>query len=442
MAQSNFEHKIQNRFEGYAPQPPARVWENIRAELSGEEKRSALSMLFAEHKAIIITVVTGIAAMAILLLYVFNFSDKSANHNTSPNKSIITEDSSERSKEKSKEKLKDSSKPSIGEKESSPDDNETERAIPEDTIKEKGKNNSNHPGGLPADMDTYLREMNAVSIAQVAPIKTALIAQRKSKTILYAKNSEQVISGSDQKKELMISQPSQTSGKWSFGLYATPELLMSRAPAINKHSSYSADAAVIYAFDDFFIQTGISYLSGNDNQDVNVNYLKYNHLGSYEDVYEVTFDSLSNGTVRPTYHTETVEVYDTLNKHTTTRFENDYRYLNLPVLAGYRTTISNNLTLSVKGGPIISFMLEDNRKIMFNQANTDIVGMNTPDKMVETNWQALISAGVEYHISKGMHLAIEPRFKYYFNPVYNTNKAINTKKPYSMGVRTGLVFDF
>jgi len=445
MAQNSFEHKIQKKFEGYAPQPPARVWENIRTELSsGDKKRDALSILFAEHKTMIITIAGGIAAAAILLLYVFNFSGKSDNNQVLPNKTIITEDSSEINKkkqDKSKETLKDSSKPSIGEK-SPQNENETEKPKPVDTLKEKGKENSSHPGGIPADLDTYLREKNAVNIARLVPIKKVLLAPQSSEPIRYVKNSNPMMTQPDQKKDLMVYQPSQTSGKWSFGLYATPELLMSRTPTINKHSNYSADAAVIYSFNDFFLQSGISYLSGNNNQNVNVNYLKYNHLGSYEDVYEVTFDSLSNGTVRPTYHTEKVEVYDTLKKHTTSRFENDYRYLNIPVLAGYQTRLSNNVTLSVKGGPIISFMLEDNRKIMFNKADTDILSTNTPNKMTGTNWQALLSAGLEYHISKGIHLAFEPRFKYYFTPVYNTSKAINTQKPYSMGVRTGLVFDF
>ncbi len=454
MAHNSFEHKIQKKFEGYAPQPPAHVWNNIQDELSGKKSTRHLVALFYEHKSMIISVAAGIAATAILLLYIFNFSDRAGQNNMKPEGVPITEDSSNRNKAdqpNSAKQADDSTKPSLGERKAPGSINidttpekpsDSDDKISNDSLNNTQDDDATHPGGMPLDIDTYIREKNADVIAQLSPYQKSRISLSQQAETLSRYQSEK-FDYQPQKSTLAFNPEVRSAhGSWSFGLYATPELLMSRSPIMESHSNYSADAAIMYSFDKFFVQSGVSYLSGNNNQNINVDYLKYNYLGSYEDVYEVTFDSLADGSVKPNYHTKTVELYDTLHKRSTTRFENEYRYLNFPVLIGYKNNVNNNLTFSLKGGPIISFILRDNRKIMFNQPNTDITGMNAPDPMVKTNWQALISAGLEYHITHSVHLAVEPRMKYYFNPVYNIDGELNRKKPYSLGVRTGLVFDF
>lgn len=453
MDQNSFEHKIQKKFEEYQPNPPARVWQNILSELKQQEKDKTVAGRFRRHKTLITAVAAGIAAAALILFYVFNYSNTTQNNNTLPEKSKITEDSSNNTpsdtgnhKNRINKDTKtvfneDSSKNSTddGSSQQNPDTKNSSKS--KDTLKKDKERNKQNPGGLPIDRDKYIRERDAGSLTMLTPYSLRQTKGSHKEMTLHKRLSFFDNNYIAETKENGFSKKPSGPGKWSFGLYATPELLMTKAPAANTHPNYSADFAAIYSMNDFFIQSGISYLSGNNDTDVDVDYLKYNFLGSYEDVYEVTFDSTENG-VEPTYHTKTVEVYDTLQKQTSSRFENEYRYLNLPLLIGYGRQISPRFSVSLKGGPILSLMLKDNRKVGFNQPNTDITNMTAPEPMAKTNWQALFSAGIEYHVSSTIRFALEPRIKYYFNPVYNLDNTLNNEKPYSVGVRTGLVIDF
>ncbi|MCF8231565.1 MAG: hypothetical protein K9J27_05190 [Bacteroidales bacterium] len=445
MDQNSFEHKIQKKFEGYQPNPPAHVWHNILSDLEQQRKDRTLAGKLQRNRTLIVTVAAGIAAAGLLLFYLFNNSNTSHKNNTFPENTRITEDSSDKKPsdpENHQNHITTDTKTVFDSKDSSnrTDSKPGGENSPVDTVKKKNERKEQNPGGLPLDRNTYLREKSGGLLTFLNPCSLQDIispAQIPIHRRLSFPDDNRI--AETQKKH--ISRKSSNLNRWSFGLYATPEMLMTKTPAAGTHSNYSADFAAIYSINEFFIQSGISYLSGNSDRNIEIDYLKYDFLGAYEDVYEVTFDSTENG-VEPTYHTKTVEVYDTLQKQTSSRFENDYRYLNLPVLIGYGRQITPSLSLSVKSGPIISLMLKDSRKIGFNQPNTDITSMAAPEPMAKTNWQILFSAGIEYRVSSTIHFALEPRIKYYFDPVYNLDNTINRKKPYSIGVRTGVVVDF
>lgn len=454
MEQKSFEHKIQKKFEGYQPTPPAHVWQNILFELKQQEKNKNIAGKFRRHKTLVAAVAAGIAAAALILFYLFNYSNPSHN-NTLPEKSQITEDSSNNTPSETgnhKDRINKETKTVFSNEDSSKNNtddgsvqqknnNTNNSGQSKDTLKKDEEHNEQNPGGLPIDKNKYIRERSAGNLTMLTPYSLRQHHGHHNKMTLHKRLSFLDNNHLAETKEQGFSKVSSGHGKWSFGLYATPELLMTKTPAANTHPNYSADFAAIYSMKNFFIQSGMSYLSGNNNTDVDVDYLKYNFLGSYEDVYEVTFDSTENG-VEPTYHTKTVEVYDTLQKQTSSHFKNEYRYLNIPLLIGYGHQISPRFSVSLKGGPILSLMLKDNRKVGFNQPNTDITNMTAPEPMAKTNWQALFSAGLEYHVSSTIRFALEPRIKYYFNPVYNLDNTIKNEKPYSIGIRTGVVIDF
>ena len=451
MEQNSFEHKIQKKFDGYQPTPPAHVWQNILFELKQQEKNKNIAGRFRRRKTLVAAIAAGIAAAALILFYVFNYSNTS-HHNTLPEKSKITEDSSNNTPSDTrnhKSRINKDTQTVFSNEDSSNNNTDEESARQntgnssrtKDTLKKDEKHNEQNPGGLPMDKNKYIREKSAGILTMLTPYPLRQPHSPHNDMTPHKRLASHDNNHLAETKEQGFSKIS-SHGKWSFGLYATPELLMTKAPAANTHPNYSADFAAIYSMKNFFIQTGMSYLSGNNNTDVDVDYLKYNFLGSYEDVYEVTFDSTENG-VEPTYHTKTVEVYDTLQKQTSSHFKNKYRYLNLPLLIGYGRQISPRFSVSLKGGPILSLMLKDNRKVGFNQPNTDITNMTAPEPRAKTNWQALFSAGIEYHVSSTIRFALEPRIKYYFNPVYNLDNTIKkNEKPYSIGIRTGVVIDF
>lgn len=232
------------------------------------------------------------------------------------------------------------------------------------------------------------------------------------------------------------------NNNWAFGVYATPERMFNPGKINGNSSAFSADVAIMYSFNKYFIQSGFSMGTSSDNSNANIDFIETELLGTYQDVYDVTFDT-TGGEPKPIYHTQEVEVYDTAEYQTTTAYTNSYRYLSMPLLMGHKNNLSRNLAYSLKGGPVVSFMLNETANHNFNNQNAQIQSIyNKPAGRVTTNWQFVFSAGLHYHLHNDIWLALEPRVKYYFNPVYNSVSGPDNKNPFALGVSTGLTVGF
>jgi len=163
-------------------------------------------------------------------------------------------------------------------------------------------------------------------------------------------------------------------------------------------------------------------------------------MGSYEDVYDVTFDSTNNGVI-PTYHTETVNVYDSVTYARVEPSKNRFTYLQVPVLFGYGKE-NRRLGWFVKGGPALSLLIGENVYNMDNMKEHKILNVESdmPGR-IKTNWQFIISGGISYRLGNHLSLSVEPMLKYYMNSVYEQG-IYSTKHPYSFGLRTGLLLNF
>lgn len=233
-----------------------------------------------------------------------------------------------------------------------------------------------------------------------------------------------------------------TNNNWAFGVYATPERMYASGAINGNSSAFSADVAIMYSFNQYFIQSGFSMGTSSDNSNANINFIETEYLGSYQDVYDVTFDTSGNEP-KPIYHTQEVEVFDTTEHNTTTAYTNSYRYLSMPLLMGHKNTLGQNLAYSLKGGPVVSFMLNETTNHNFDNQNAQIQNINNkPAGRVTTNWQFVFSAGLHYHLHNDIWLAVEPRMKYYFNPVYNTGSEPGNRNPFALGISTGLTVGF
>ncbi len=212
-------------------------------------------------------------------------------------------------------------------------------------------------------------------------------------------------------------------------------------PAVTgfNNRSYSLDLNAIYQFSEFIVQSGFGFGWSSDNGNYKIDYNQY--LGSYDDVYDVTFDTIG-GQLIPIYHTESVNVYDTLDHVTISPTKRHFTYLNIPLLFGYRNE-GKRWGWNVKAGPSLSFLIkEDIPDINLTDSQNKI--LNVEDEIpgrLKTNWQFVISAGLSYKLSNTISLAVEPLFKYYVNPIHDQN-GTKTGNPYSFGLRAGFVLGF
>ena len=227
-------------------------------------------------------------------------------------------------------------------------------------------------------------------------------------------------------------------GSWQMGVYFTPEVIFYPDDSIPNQRSYTFEVTGKWVKGEFFVESGLGLSFSSDNGKYALDYEKF--LGSYDDVYNVTFDTTESGTVVPIYHTNIVNVYDSISKFRIERTKNKYTYLQIPVYIGFQKEI-NRFGWFIKGGPILSVLLHEN--IPTPDAGSDrIIGLDQHmPARVNTHWQLAFSAGITYQLSRKVSIAIEPTFKYYLNSQYQ-HKYITTRHPYSVGLRTGLLFDF
>lgn len=226
------------------------------------------------------------------------------------------------------------------------------------------------------------------------------------------------------------------TGKWVFGLYFTPEMIIYPSDNQLKNYSYSIDANASFKTGNYFLQSGLGLSRNQEQGNTIIDYNEY--MGSYEDVYDVTFDSTANGIV-PIYHTETISVYDTLDHVVITPTKSYFTYLQVPLFVGYGLE-SKRLGWFVKGGPSISFLVNE-EKPSSGMSETEARILNEENELpnrISTNWQFILSAGVTYKLGNRISLSMEPMFRYYIKSVYEPG-GLNTKHPYSIGLRTGIL---
>jgi hypothetical protein len=113
-----------------------------------------------------------------------------------------------------------------------------------------------------------------------------------------------------------------------------------------------------------------------------------------------------------------------------------FDYLELPVMLKYEI-IDRKLDFSLIGGVITNFLV--NNVIKLNQnGESQAFGKTTGIRQV--NYLGSIGLGFEYPISQKFAVNLEPRFRYYINPIDNSSKI--DVHPYSFGLFAGFSYNF
>jgi hypothetical protein len=113
-----------------------------------------------------------------------------------------------------------------------------------------------------------------------------------------------------------------------------------------------------------------------------------------------------------------------------------FDYLELPVTVKYKI-IDRRMDFSVMGGMVTNFLVNDG--VILNQ-NGDSQMFGTTRDINKVNYLGSVGLGLEYPIVRNVAFSLEPRFRYYLNPIDESSQ-INVH-PYSFGVFAGISYSF
>lgn len=229
--------------------------------------------------------------------------------------------------------------------------------------------------------------------------------------------------------------------RWKTSYYITPELSISHFDSVEILNSYSLNIEPTYFLNkNWFFRFGGGLSFVRDRGFARISYITNEYLGSYNDVYDITFDTIQ-GNINPVYHTKSVEVWDSVPHISVAGVTNRYLYLQVPTLFGYQYKKPGSvISWYFMGGPAFNLKVAswiDNPKP--EDENSDIVDLknNLPIRS-DIYFQLWLSAGLEYEINKKVSIAIEPGYRYYFKSIYNS--PYNHTSSSGFTLRIGLVY--
>jgi hypothetical protein len=276
--------------------------------------------------------------------------------------------------------------------------------------------------------------------ARTGQWKPGLVQTIKSGELTYADAVKYNLNSRDIRKLSSYRENSRTKfADWSIGLYFNPEVTSCQDESIENTISYNLSLLPRVSFNRFFLQSGVNMRLTHDNGNMAVDYNRF--LGTYEDVYLVTFDSTENGII-PTYYTQTVEVYDTISHYAVSETKANYTYLEIPVLFGYRYSFGK-FSLFANAGPSASFMVGKKVPEAVNpEDKARIVNVDYQVPLRSTiNWQLMLGAGFDYKLADKFSFSLEPTFRIALKPEYDL-PAGATGKTRAFGIRAGLNYNF
>jgi hypothetical protein len=113
-----------------------------------------------------------------------------------------------------------------------------------------------------------------------------------------------------------------------------------------------------------------------------------------------------------------------------------FEYLEIPLVIKYKL-IDKKIDFNILGGINTHFLIGNNLYI----ESDDINGKFSENVTVNNvNYSSSVGIGIEYPILSKLLLNVEPRFKYYINPLVK-NPSYNIH-PYSLGIFTGISYIF
>jgi hypothetical protein len=426
---------IRGKFENFEPVPPDSVWENIRTKIGPAPPASVTGL--------ILPILAGIAVIVSIVMVIVNLdfiyspkaADLSSLFNEQAEKAFLTRLASYPAQTaESNENIKDNAEASVSTPKASNQPPSGSTSIPvrkpfSDNKISHSQENLNTLDNQPTETETGTQNRPQLSELRLSGRNTGELHSPFMSSSKFNTRNNRYPSGYDDYANA-------NKSAWTIAAFFSPEFMHYPGDSNTSNLNYSFSLNPSLHFGNYFIQSGIGFRFAKDDGNYLIDYQKY--LGSYQDVYNVTYDSTEQGII-PTYYTQTVEVFDSLDHYAINETKANYTYLEIPVLFGYQKDFKR-FSLSLKGGPSMSLMIRKNvPDAIYPEDKIRIVNMDkTLPTRVNLNWQMMVSAGFGYNLSDKFSLNIEPTFRYFINPEYNNGTT--TAHPYSFGIRAGIIY--
>lgn len=232
---------------------------------------------------------------------------------------------------------------------------------------------------------------------------------------------------------------------FSLSAYFAPEFTeYFRVASESRERSYSGGLALSYVGQSYMVQAGLEYSATQDLGDYMVNLNSYDSIGYYNGISGFEIIPGDAGEDSLLYHYHTVEVWDTLQHHSHQQTQNNYSYLQVPLMFGYKAMERGLFTAYIKAGPNFSFLLNRQEQTLNYQAGSSarIIGIdNYTAPRMTANVQVLVSVALQFQFTERFGLLVEPTYRYYLKSVYDVNGE-SLKNPYGIGIRGGLIYNF
>ncbi|PLX04992.1 MAG: hypothetical protein C0595_01210 [Marinilabiliales bacterium] len=440
--EKNINEVLRNKFLDYQVTPPPAVWENIEKELNTSTIFNTRNIIFA-----------AIALLLIALPITYFSLDNSTNDKQKKLQTVQNSDTNKTSdyNKKSVEKATntDSTTNNISdyEQELESDQNnnesaETETELIVSTSEVKSTNSSTNNEIVEVRNIKEIKQNTAVekedTNLNIITLEEGFVVEKENPGLINALASIALQTEDVDISDLPLENNDEIVNKltdiqkkttfWEYSILASPEFSLNSMDSVSIMSSYSLGIEPMkYLNNHWFIRSGVNISYNGDKGFAKIDYMSNDMMGTYDDVVNVTFDSLG-GKLITIYHTKTVEVWDSIRHLVVSEITNKYLYANIPALIGYKNKIGK-LNWYVYAGPVVGLQIAKwIDKPMSNTENISIIELDNKLPLRSTiNYQLWIGGGLEYNLGKRYSLVLEPTYKQYFKSLYdNADYKINT----------------
>ncbi len=445
---------IREKFETFTPSPPDHIWSGIEEGISIEP----YNFFLLNRRTIAISAILLLSLLASIMLFgpllIETSPNESGQTTIVDEKNVVSTEnnedieSSELNIDVSDHK-DDISNPEITETKDTPGNEiqiagiktteSKESDIESSTISSPVEPNNNiDESNSVTEPNDYIRVNN--DRIDIIKMKRSVFVQPEIYSNLYEPESRN-FTQSTQDEILMPSTTSKSSSAWKIGYYIAPELSISDFDSVQILNSYTISAEPSYFFNDhWFVRFGVGLSFVRDRGFAKISYFTNEYMGSYDDVYDITFDTVS-GNIIPIYHTKTIEVWDSVRHVSVSEVTNNYVYLQVPALFGYyHKKVGSDIAWYFMGGPAFNLKvgswIEDPKP---EEKDADIIDLQNNLPIRSNNYfQLWLGAGLEYELNKKLSIAFEPGYRYYFKSIYKN--PYNSTSSSGFTLRIGLVY--
>ncbi len=430
---TNIDLLIRDKFEHYSPAPPQHIWKGVKGGIVSQETAG----LFAVNGRRI-----AVAAIILLLISLglwMILPSGSTSDDLDEITYITDDDSSQNAGD-----LADDANQTGDQKTDTPiTDIDAEDA---DLVDDAKPQQRYEPGDNKVSQTNIVTQEEIIvdENAESKPFETVLAInglnslnselENETKASLIEKQSTEA-------PQINIPKDKPSINRWSHGIYVSPEFSLNDFDSIRILPSYSLNYEPTYRFNNhWFMRFGAGLTYTRERGFAKLDYISNEVVGTYEDVYDVTFDTIG-GSLVPTYHTKTTEVWDSIRHVQVNEVTNKYLYLQTPLLFGYYNNNSSKFNWYFYGGPAFNVMIGkwiENPENEIGDAEIVNLENNLPNRS-PFFMQLWVGAGIEFKIGKQLAFALEPNYRYYFNHVYD-DPGFNTSLS-GFSLRFGLVFN-